>query len=181
VNHFDRDLQRRLARHEHDAAPTALAHLRQIGARDANAAQDIDFEHLAPFVVGEVNEAFARIHGAEVVDEDVDGGDRPFHFFGAFRGREIPRRGRNRGARKRGRDVGDGAIDALRSAAVHPDMRAGLRQSCRDREADAGGRPRDQGGLSRKIEIHAQFRGGEGIKAQQASMLRAKRQARLHR
>src|ERR1700691_2131501 len=59
------------------------------------------------------------------------------------------------------RSPGAGETVAPGSAAVPPAMRAGLRQSCRDREADAGGRPRDQGGLSRKIEIHAQFRGGE--------------------
>ena len=170
-----------MTRYEDDAAPTALVHLRQIGARDANAAHDVDFEHLAPLVVGEVDEAFARVHGGEIIDEDIDRGDHPLHCFGALSGREIPGAGDTVAPGSDGPDAGDGAVDALRGAAIHPDMCAGFRQSRRDCEADARSRPRDQGDFPREIEIHVTVLWRRGVNAQHASKLKAALRVRLHR
>lgn len=70
VDHVGGDIEGRLRRHEHHAAPAALGHAAGPGARQADAGEDVDLEIAAPFLIGRIEEV-ARAEDTEVVDEDV--------------------------------------------------------------------------------------------------------------
>ena len=59
-----------LGRNENDAAGVALEHLREVMTRQADAAEQVDFEVAQPLVVSDVNKGL-RLVNAQVVDEDV--------------------------------------------------------------------------------------------------------------
>ncbi len=70
VHHFRRNVLRRLAGNENDAAPILFQHGRQIFSREAHAAEYIDLEKPQPLLVGNFQEALG-IEDAEIVDEHI--------------------------------------------------------------------------------------------------------------
>ena len=55
---------------EDDAAPVALEHAREVVAREADSAEDVDFEDFEPVGVGDFGEGLGLVD-TEVVDEDI--------------------------------------------------------------------------------------------------------------
>src|ERR1700722_19043744 len=70
VDHLRGNLERALARNEHDAAPVAREHAGQIRTRQAYAAEDVHLEEAEPVTIGEGAERFRRAE-AGAVDEYV--------------------------------------------------------------------------------------------------------------
>jgi hypothetical protein len=88
VDHFLRNIQRGFRRDENDAAPIALQHAGQIGARQPHARHHIDLEEAAPVLVGNLEEVL-RFEDAGIVDEDVHLRQRRDQRLAAGRRRDI--------------------------------------------------------------------------------------------
>ena len=95
VDHLLRDHDRGVRRHELHAPPAALGHPADVVAGQPDAGHHVDVPVALPQLVGDVEQRH-RAEDPEVVDEDVD------------RGQRLEQRGRAVG----GRDVGGGALEA---------------------------------------------------------------------
>src|SRR3954447_14249789 len=88
MNHVVRDLDATLAADEYDATPVALFHSRQIRTRQSHAAHHVDVKEALPFAIVDFLECLAFEY-AEVVDQDVNGGEAPRQRFRRSGGGEI--------------------------------------------------------------------------------------------
>ncbi len=70
MNHFHRDMLRRLAGNENDATPILLEHAGQLTARKSNAAEHVHFEESQPIGVGNFSERF-DLEDAEIVHQNI--------------------------------------------------------------------------------------------------------------
>ncbi len=70
MDHFDGNLLRGFAGNENDAPPVLLQHAGKVVAREANAAEHVDFKKTQPIGIGNIEKRF-DFEDAEVVDEDV--------------------------------------------------------------------------------------------------------------
>jgi hypothetical protein len=70
VDHFRRNLLRGFAGDEDDAAPVLFEHAGKVVTRQANAAENVNFEKAKPIGVGNFHERFG-LKDAKVVDEDI--------------------------------------------------------------------------------------------------------------
>jgi hypothetical protein len=153
VDHFGGNLDGGFAGDEKDAAPVLFAHAGEVVAGEADAAHDVDLEEAEPFGVGDLSEWFG-IEDADVVDEDVGGGEGGDDGFGAGGAGEVGGDSGDVGVGNAGADSGDGVVDAGLGAAVDGDVRAFAGEGLGDGETDAGCRPGDESGFSCEPEIH---------------------------
>ena len=154
VDHLLRDVERRFARHEDDAAPAALRHAGRIVAGEAHAAQDVGLEEVLPFGVGDLEDGLAAVD-AEVVHQDVE----LRHLRRTRSRRPPPWRSRRRcpstlasGTRPRSRFRAASTRGRVRP--VRTTLAPSARQPLGDGEADAGGRAGDQRVLAGESQIH---------------------------
>ena len=128
-------------------------HARQVMARQAHPAHEVDLDHPLPLVVADLLER-ARLEDAEIVDQDRDLGEAlaaPAPRPERCRGRRpaapaAPRVGRGDGGHRLGHARLGAAVDD------HPGALGGQRLG--DGEADAGGGAGDERQLAGELQIH---------------------------
>jgi hypothetical protein len=154
VDHLPGDDDGGVARHEHHPAPPALAHARQIPARETDAGEHVDLPVAPPRVVVDLEHGL-RLEDAEVVDEDVDVGERGRHRLGPRGGRDVGGDAVDPRVRPGGAELVDDPADAILAAAVDRRRSARLGEARRDHPPDALRRPADERGPSGEIDLHA--------------------------
>ena len=105
---------------------------------------------MVPVGVADLGEGLGFVD-AEIVDEDVNGGNRGDQRRGALGGRRV---GKDGADRARCGQCGRGLVEFRLVAAGDDDLDARLGEALGDREADAGGRSGDEGGLAFELQVH---------------------------
>ena len=151
VDHFGGREQPAFRSDEEDAAPIGGEHLREIVARETCAADHIDFKEVMPVRVADVGKILCLID-AEIVDEDIGGGNGGDQGGGAISRRGIGKDGVDGAADLRG-----GGVQLGLTTAGDGDGHSFVGQSFGDGETDAGSRTGDDGAFAQELQIHDDF------------------------
>jgi hypothetical protein len=153
MDHLGRDVQRGFGGDKDDAAPVALEHARQIGARQPHARHHIDLEETVPVLIWNIEKTL-RFENTGIVDEDVDLRKRRQKLLAAGRSRDVGDNAADLAARHRLRKARDRRIDPRLAPAIEHNFATCRRHTLGNRIANAGSRAGDQGRLPGKIDFH---------------------------
>jgi hypothetical protein len=153
MDHLDRDDDGGVARHELDPAPAAVAHPGQVVAREPDAGQHVDLPVALPRGVVDLQHR-DRAEDAEVVDEDVDVGERGEQLLRALGGGDVGGDARDARAGELAAQLLHHAVHARPVAPVDDGVRAAAREPRHDRAPDALGRSADEGRAAAEVDLH---------------------------
>ncbi len=123
VDHFLRNVQPGFGGDEDDAAPIALQHALQIGARKPHPRHHVDLEKAGPVLVGNFEEVF-RLENSRVVDEDIHLRQRGYERVATGRGRDVGGNAADLGSGNRSLKFCDRGVDLGLAAAVQHNIGA---------------------------------------------------------